>query len=226
MIIFAAGGCLLIIFLIGIEFTLGFPSSTSSLALLALPPAAVVGAVIGVIWGLLYVVLGCFIRMPFFHLDKSAFFRLIGISVLLIAFCVPLVFQILWNINDRPRVIINKNKIADATLVNIGKKVEEFKQTRGVQRERNRIYRCDSKYNISYDSHSITIEFLKINKKVTYHLRCHDYIRNIQFYPFINDSDRKEYLVVFSQLRTTSRKIIYSIFSSQGECVYQKLEKR
>lgn len=224
--IFMLGGCLFVAFLLLLEFAIGYPSSTSSLALLAIPPAAFIGAVLGFALGLLYVLLGRFFKTPFLHLDGAAFVRLIGIPVLLLAFCIPLFFQIRWNINNRPRVMINKDKISSAVLTEVEQRIKEFNKAPGPQKKKGVVYEYDSKYNISYNAHSLSIEFLRTNKKFTYDFSGHDYIRNIGYFSFINDVDQKEYLVVYAKLRTTSRIIIYSIFDPQGECVYRKLDRR
>lgn len=224
-IIFGLGGCLFVIFSMIIEIAIGSPSSTSALAILAIIPVGIIGGIIGIGFGVLYTILGRFIKSNIFHLSTLKFNIIVGVLVLLTSFCASISIQIKWNINNAPRVILDKKKISDKSLLEIEQKVAVFKNSNEEEKERRTFYKCNSKYEISYDSHSLTIKYLDLKKELNYNFKGHDYIRDIKYLTFINALDNEEYLLVYKKLRSTSRNIIYSIYNSKGECVYQKLEK-
>jgi len=225
-IIFGLGGSFFIIFAMIIENNIGSPSSTSGLLVLAIIPFGIIGSIIGIGFGALYAGLGRFSKLNIFHLSISKFNKIVGSLVLLTSFCVPLFFQIYWNINNRPRVIIDKKKISDKSLREIEQKIEVFKFSDEQERTKNVFYECGDKYEILYNAHLLKIKYLELNKEFSYNFKGYDYIRDIKYLTFINTQDNDEYLLVYKKLRSTSRNIIYSIYNDKGECVYQKLEKR
>lgn len=225
-IIFGLGGGLFIFSSMMIEVAIGSPSSTSSLIILGVIPCFFAGTFVGITFGVLYILLGLFIKLDIFHLSISKFTFMVGILVLLVSFCVPLFFQIQWNINNRPRVIVDERKLSDKTLSMIRHEVEKFKNLIEEEKRRNVTYKYDSKYDISYDFHSVTIGFLKSNKRMTFNFKGHDYIRDVKYFAFLNDQDNEECLLIYLMLRSTSRNIIYSVYDSRGRCIYKKLEKR
>jgi hypothetical protein len=226
LLIFGGGGALFIIFSMIIEMVIGSPSSTSALAVLAIVPFGIICGVVGLILGAIYTKIGRYSTSKIFHLSALKFSLVVGSLFLVTSLFVPLKRQVSWNIHNSPRVIIDKKVISNEKLSEIEQKVEEFIISKEGEKEWNSVYKCNAKYEVSFDSDSLTVKYIELNKVFKYSLKGYDYIRDVKCWTFSNPFDNAEYLLVYKKLRATSGNIIYSIFDSKGICIYRELKKR
>ncbi len=223
---FAVAGFLLPISAIIIESIIGNPSSTSALGIFAAPFSALFGAAAGLTVGTVYWTLGRVSKLSFFHPTWDHYTRALWRIVLFIVIILPVGGQLLWNLHTRPRVIVNTNALSPSALSDIQKEVALMKTSGDLVEYGDGPWRFDSQYEVSFDSHTLTITRLDTGQEILHSYRSYDYIRAIQCRLITDSKNKTEYLLVFMRLRSTSRRTMIAIFDSAGSCVYRELEKR
>jgi hypothetical protein len=146
------------------------------------------------------------------------------------AIFIPLKLQLDWNSYNSPRIIIDTGLIQKVSFDSYTKNKSKNEETPFTinfgQSEKGKQLSWNNKtFKIKFDEHGFVIFDDTEKPFIKRRLEGYDYIREIICLP-LNMSDSSEsLLVVFTDLRATSKNSILHIFSPNGECVFQELVK-